>query len=250
MENNDKLVVDIKNLNINIDENYLIKNIDFNIKKGEVLALVGESGSGKTLTSKFILGILPERSMISYETFEKSKKIGAVFQNSFISLNPTIKIGNQLKRLYESHYCKEGDWRDKVVPLLERVGIKNIDSFIKKYPHETSGGERQRVAIAGALISSPEVLIADEVTTALDLKTKLEVINLFKAIRREMGITILFITHDLMSIRDFADRIYVMYKGEIVEENSCESIFNEQTHPYVKRIIGFANELWTRDKGE
>jgi ABC-type uncharacterized transport system, duplicated ATPase component len=250
MENNDKLVVDIKNLNINIDENYLIKNIDFNIKKGEVLALVGESGSGKTLTSKFILGILPERSMISYETFEKSKKIGAVFQNSFISLNPTIKIGSQLKRLYESHYCKEGDWRDKVVPLLKKVGIKNIDSFIKKYPHETSGGERQRVAIAGALISSPEVLIADEVTTALDLKTKLEVINLFKAIRREMGITILFITHDLMSIRDFADRIYVMYKGEIVEENSCESIFNEQTHPYVKRIIGFANELWTRDKGE
>jgi|GEM_PF-209020 len=250
MENNDKLIVDIKNLNINIDENYLIKNIDFNIKKGEVLALVGESGSGKTLTSKFILGILPERSMISYETFEKSRKIGAVFQNSFISLNPTIKIGNQLKRLYESHYCKEGDWRDKVVPLLERVGIKNIDSFIKKYPHETSGGERQRVAIAGALISSPEVLIADEVTTALDLKTKLEVINLFKAIRREMGITILFITHDLMSIRDFADRIYVMYKGEIVEENSCESIFNEQAHPYVKRIIGFANELWTRDKGE
>jgi len=250
MENNEKLVVNIKKLKIHIDDTYLIKNIDFNIKKGEVLALVGESGSGKTLTSKFILGILPERSEISYETFKKSNKIGAVFQNSFTSLNPTVKIGSQLEKLYESHYGTEGNWKDKVIPLLEKVGIKNIENFLKKYPHETSGGERQRVAIAGALISSPEVLIADEVTTALDLRTKLEVINLFKAIRKEMGITILFITHDLISIRDFADRVYVMYKGEIVEENSCENIFKEQAHPYVKRIIGFANELWTRDKGE
>ncbi|MGF6907466.1 ATP-binding cassette domain-containing protein [Fusobacterium sp. PH5-44] len=250
MENKNELDVSIKNLNISIDGDHLIKNINFTIKKGEVVALVGESGSGKTLTSKFILGILPERSIVTYDEFKKANKIGAVFQNSFTSLNPTVKIGSQLKRLYESHYEDKNKWKEKVFPLLERVGIKNIESFIKKYPHETSGGERQRVAIAGALISSPDVLIADEVTTALDLKTKMEVINLFRSIREEMNIAILFITHDLISIKDFADRVYVMYKGEIVEENSCENIFKTQTHPYVKRIIGFATNLWTRDRGE
>ncbi|MDR3258732.1 MAG: ATP-binding cassette domain-containing protein [Fusobacteriaceae bacterium] len=240
--------INIENLNVSIDNNGLLKNINFKIEKGEVVALVGESGSGKTLTAKFILGILPERSVVAYDNFCKTQKIGAVFQNSFTSLNPTVKIGNQLKRLYQSHYGNYGDWTKKVVHLLEKVGITNIDKFLKKYPHESSGGEKQRVAIAGALIADPDVLIADEVTTALDLKTKFEVINLFKNIRKELGITILFITHDLMSIKNFANRVYVMYKGEIVEENTCEKIFLEQTHPYVKRIIGFSNTLWTRDK--
>lgn len=153
------------------------------------------------MTTKFILGILPERSIIHYEKFEKNCKIGAVFQNAFISLNPTIKIGSQLKRLYESHYGNDGKWKEEVTALLEKVGIKEIDKFLKKYPHETSGGERQRVVIAGALIGKPEVLIADEVTTALDMRTKREVITLFKNIRKELGISILFISHDLDSIK-------------------------------------------------
>jgi ABC-type microcin C transport system duplicated ATPase subunit YejF len=241
------LKIDIENLNVSIDGNALLKNINFKIEKGEVVALVGESGCGKTLTAKFILGILPERSVVTYDKFCKPLKIGAVFQNSFTSLNPTIKIGNQLKRLYQSHYGECENWTKKVVPLLEKVGINNIDKFLKKYPHESSGGERQRVAIAGALISDPDVLIADEVTTALDLKTKFEVIKLFKNIREELGITILFITHDLTSIKNFANRVYVMYKGEIVEENTCENIFLEQIHPYVKRLIGFSNTLWIRE---
>ena len=240
------MIINIEKLNLEIDGQVLLKDMSFHMEKGEIVALVGESGSGKTLTTKFILGILPERSIIHYEKFEKNCKIGAVFQNAFISLNPTIKIGSQLKRLYESHYGDDGKWKEEVTALLEKVGIKEIDKFLKKYPHETSGGERQRVVIAGALIGKPEVLIADEVTTALDMRTKREVITLFKNIRKELGISILFISHDLDSIKNFADRACVMYKGNIVEENSCEEIFEHQEHPYVKRLIGFSKTLWTR----
>ena len=240
------MIINIEKLNLEIDGQVLLKDMSFHMEKGEIVALVGESGSGKTLTTKFILGILPERSIIHYEKFEKNCKIGAVFQNAFISLNPTIKIGSQLRRLYESHYGNNGNWKEEVTALLEKVGIKETDKFLKKYPHETSGGERQRVVIAGALIGKPEVLIADEVTTALDMRTKREVITLFKNIRKELGISILFISHDLDSIKNFADRACVMYKGHIVEENSCEGIFEHQEHPNVKKLIGFSKTLWTR----
>ncbi len=243
------MILNIEKLNLEIDGEKLLRDIDFHMEKGEVVGLVGESGSGKTLTTKFILGILPERSIIKYEKFEKNCKIGAVFQNAFISLNPTIKIGSQLKRLYESHYGTSENWKEKVVSLLEnleKVGIKEIEKFLKKYPHETSGGERQRVVIAGALIGEPDPLIADEVTTALDLRTKKEVINLFKEIRKNLGISILFISHDLDSVRDFVDRVSVMYQGRIVEENSCEEIFQHQEHIYVKKLIGLSKTLWTR----
>ena len=151
-----------------------------------------------------------------------------------------------MRRLYESHYGSNGNWKEEITALLEKVGIKETDKFLKKYPHETSGGERQRVVIAGALIGKPEVLIADEVTTALDMRTKKEVITLFKNIKKELGISILFISHDLDSIKNFADRACVMYKGSIVEENSCEGIFEHQEHPYVKKLIGFSKTLWTR----
>ena len=240
------MILNIEKLNLEIDGEKLLRDIDFHMEKGEVVGLVGESGSGKTLTTKFILGILPERSIIKYEKFEKNCKIGAVFQNAFISLNPTIKIGSQLKRLYESHYGTSENWKEKVVSLLEKVGIKEIEKFLKKYPHETSGGERQRVVIAGALIGEPDLLIADEVTTALDLRTKKEVINLFKEIRKNLGISILFISHDLDSVRDFVDRVSVMYQVRIVEENSCKEIFQHQEHIYVKKLIGLSKTLWTR----
>ena len=125
------MIINIEKLNLEIDGQVLLKDMSFHMEKGEIVALVGESGSGKTLTTKFILGILPERSIIHYEKFEKNCKIGAVFQNAFISLNPTIKIGSQLKRLYESHYGNDGKWKEEVTALLEKVGIKEIDKFLK-----------------------------------------------------------------------------------------------------------------------
>ncbi len=239
-------LIDIKNLNLEIDGKCLLKNIDFQINSGEIVALAGESGSGKTLTTKFILGILPERSKINYRVFEKNCDIGAVFQNAFTSLNPTVRIGHQLKKIYEGHFGNSNNWQKEVVGLLEKLGIKEAEKILKKYSHETSGGERQRVVIAGALIRSPQLLIADEVTTALDLKTKREVIELFKEIHKGTGVSILFISHDLESIKDFAQRVCVMYRGEIVEENGCEAIFKEQKHPYVKRLIDLSKSLWVR----
>lgn len=240
-------LIEIENLNLEIDGKILLKNINFSINSGEIMALAGESGSGKTLTTKFILGILPERSKISYDKFEKKCKIGAVFQNAFTSLNPTIKIEHQLKKIYEGHFGKDGDWEKEIIELLDKLGIREPYKILKKYPHETSGGERQRIVIAGALIGRPELLIADEVTTALDLKTKKEVIELFKEIQRATGVSILFISHDLESIHDFAQEVCVMYRGEIVEKNSCENIFKEQSHPYVKKLISLSESLWIRE---
>lgn len=239
-------LVEIKNLNVEIDGEKLLKNINFSIDSGEIVALAGESGSGKTLTTKFILGILPERSIISYDKFEKRCRIGAVFQNAFTSLNPTVKIGSQLKRIYEGHYGKSKEWEGKVLEILRKVGIKDSKAVLSKYPFETSGGEKQRIVIAGALIGNPQLLIADEVTTALDLRTKNEVIDLFKHIQEKTGISILFISHDLEAIKGFANRVYVTYKGEIVEENSCEEIFKHQSHPYVRRLMELSHKLWVR----
>ena len=239
-------LVEIENLNLEIDGEKLLKNINFSIESGEIVALAGESGSGKTLTTKFILGILPERSIVQYDKFEKNCKIGAVFQNAFTSLNPTVKIGKQLRRIYEGHYGKNPEWEEKVLNILNKVGIKDSKAVLSKYPFETSGGEKQRIVIAGALIGNPQLLIADEVTTALDLKTKNEVIDLFKNIQKKTGISILFISHDLEAIKGFANRVYVTYKGEIVEENTCEEIFKHQTHPYVQKLMGLSQKLWVR----
>lgn len=239
-------LVEIEKLNLEIDGKKLLKDIDFYIDNGEIVALAGESGSGKTLTTKFILGILPERSIVNYDKFEKNCKIGAVFQNAFTSLNPTVKIGNQLKKIYEGHYGKNPKWKEKVIEILDKVGIKDSSGVLDKYPFETSGGEKQRIVIAGALIGNPQLLIADEVTTALDLKTKNEVIHLFKNIQEKTGISILFISHDLEAIKGFATRVYIMYKGEIVEENSCSKIFEKQSHPYAQKLIALSEKLWTR----
>lgn len=231
--------LEIKNLNINIDEEDLIKNLNIEIYENEVVGILGESGSGKTLTSKFILNILPEKSIIKYDKFEKKAKIGAIFQNAFILLNPTVKIGKQLLHLYKSNYNTTENFEEEVDKLFKKVALDK-SKYMNKYPFETSGGERQRIAIVGTLLSKPDILIADEITTALDSDSKKEVIDLLKKIKEKSSIV--FISHEVNTMRDFVDRIYVMYKGEIIEQNTAYEIFNHPKHNYTKKLIEIADK--------
>lgn len=231
-------VLHIKNLNLWIGEKQLLKEINVSISEREIVGLVGESGSGKTLFTKCILGILPEIAKITYDTFEVKADLGAVFQNAFTSLNPTMKIGKQLKHLYISQHGNEKDWEKKTVELLEKVGLDAGKNVLNKYPHELSGGEQQRVVIVGALLGEPKFLIADEVTTALDVQTKQEIIHLFQKLRDDLGIAILFITHDISLLQNFSTKMYVMYQGELVDE----------AHPYGKRLFQLSQNIWRRER--
>lgn len=231
-------ILKIKNLNLKIHEKEILKNVSLEIKEGEVIGLIGESGSGKTIFTKYILGILPLAAEFTQECFEVVPRIGAIFQNAFTSLNPTVKIGKQLEHLYISHYGNKKNWKEKIESLLEDVGLDKNRNFLDKYPYELSGGEQQRIVIMGALIGEPNFLIADEVTTALDVKTKFEIVNFLKRLQKKLKISILFITHDLSTLKDFADKIYVMYQGEIIDEN----------HPYRKQLFQLSQDIWRRKK--
>ncbi|WP_068268871.1 ATP-binding cassette domain-containing protein [Caviibacter abscessus] len=236
-------ILDIKKLNVSIDNEHLLKDVSLSINNNEIVGILGESGSGKTLTTKFILGILPERSIIEYENFTKKSSIGAIFQNAFILLNPTVRIGKQLKHLYISHYNTDKGFVEMISRLFKKVGLNDVNKFLNKYPFETSGGERQRIAIAGALIGKPKILIADEITTALDFESKKEVIDLLKDIKDEYG-SIIFISHEVSTMKNFVDRIYVMYKGQIIEENITSEIFSNPQKEYTKKLVDLEKKYY------
>ncbi len=231
-------LIHIDKLNLWIKGELLLKNISLEVQRGEIIGLVGESGSGKTLLTKCILGILPEAAQVEYEVFKKCKKLGAIFQNAFTSLNPTVKIGKQLKYLYISQHGNADNWKEKVEDLFIKVGLNPKKNFFNQFPHELSGGEQQRVVIVGALIGEPKFLIADEVTTALDIETKREIIRLFQSLQQEFDLGILFITHDMSTLQGFADKIYVMYSGELVSK----------THPYAKKLFELSENIWRREE--
>lgn len=229
----------IKNLNVTIDGEHLLKDISISVGKNEVIGILGESGSGKTLTTKFILNILPEKAIVTYDEYLKKVSIGAIFQNAFIVFNPTVRLGRQLKHLYKSHYNTIDGFDAKISEIFKKVGLDKKD-FLKKYSFECSGGERQRLAIAGALIGDPSILIADEVTTALDTDTKNEVLSLLNKIRGKTSI--IYISHEVNTMRNFVDRIYVMYKGEIIEKNTTKELFENPKQEYTKRLVELANK--------
>lgn len=229
----------IKNLNVTIDGEHLLKDISISVGKNEVIGILGESGSGKTLTTKFILNILPEKAIVTYDEYVKKVSVGAIFQNAFIVFNPTVRLGRQLKHLYKSHYNTIDGFDAKISEIFKKVGLDKKD-FLRKYSFECSGGERQRLAIAGALIGDPSILIADEVTTALDTDTKNEVLSLLNKIRDKTSI--IYISHEVNTMRNFVDRIYVMYKGEIIEKNTTKELFENPKQEYTKRLVELANK--------
>jgi len=232
-----------------------VKHVDLELKKGETLALVGESGSGKTVTALSILKLLPESAEYPSGTIEfdqknclalsdneiraiRGNKVGIIFQQPMTSLNPLHRIGKQLKEsifLHQQISAKKAD--ELAIFWLEKVGLKNPSNKLGSFPHQLSGGERQRVMIAMALINQPDILIADEPTTALDVTVQAQILDLIKSLQNELGMAILFITHDLTIVKKIADRVAVMKEGKIVETDVPETIFTSPAHPYTRHLI-------------
>lgn len=238
-----------------------VKGISFKLETGEILGIVGESGSGKSLTALSILGLLPYQqayhgkdSSIKFKGIEllanpnlrefRGGKIGFIFQEPMSSLNPLHTIEHQIAETLVVHQgLSEKEARPKVLKLLKLTGIKNARSRMKSYPHELSGGQRQRVMIAMAIANKPDILIADEPTTALDVTIQEQIIELLLKLRQEMGMSIIFISHDLRLVSRIADKVAVMKSGKIIEQGSCKQIFERPKESYTKKLINAHNIL-------
>ena len=256
----DKLI-DVKNLQVSFHtyagEVKAVRGLDFHVNRGETLAFVGESGCGKSVTAKALMRLLPEESSEikkdSIITFEgedvmsmKGKRltdlrggdIAMIFQDPMTSLNPTLTIGMQVTEALKIHRGLKGDdAKREAVRLLELVQIPEAAKRLKSYPHELSGGMRQRVMIAMALSCSPKLLIADEPTTALDVTIQATTLDLIHDLKEQMHTAVILVTHDLGVVANFADRIQVMYAGDIIEEGTTDEIFYNARHPYTWALL-------------
>ena len=258
-------VLKIKNLSISFGDNEVIHNISYNLNKNEILGIVGESGSGKSVSSLAILGLLPKsiskitNGSITYENNElaqlsskdfqqiRGNKIAMIFQEPMSSLNPSMTCGKQVEEILLQHsgFSKK-QIKVETISLFEKVKLPEPQRVFKAYPHEISGGQKQRVMIAMAIACKPDILIADEPTTALDVTVQKDIISLLKDLQIETKMSIIFITHDLALISEIADRVIVMYKGDIVEQGPVTSIFKNPKHNYTKALINSRPSLDTR----
>ena len=248
-------------------DNEIIHNISFHLNENEILGIVGESGSGKSVSSLAILGLLPKSiskitqgtilfegvdlTKISPKKFQKIRgdKISVIFQEPMSSLNPSMTCGKQVDEILAQHTSlSKKERKSETLSLFEQVKLPTPVTTYNKYPHEISGGQMQRVMIAMAIACKPNILIADEPTTALDVTVQKEIIQLLKDLQANTNMSIIFITHDLSLISEIADRILVMYKGEIVEEGNVHSIFKTPKHNYTKALINSRPSLDVRLK--
>ena len=235
-------------------ESLAVRNVSFEIRKGETLALVGESGSGKSVTALSTVGLLPESAKTTGSAnYLGTEMIGApeadlrrvrgndisfIFQEPMTSLNPLHTLEKQLAESILLHQGLSGAAaRARILELLHKVGIQDPESRLSAYPHQLSGGQRQRVMIAMALANGPELLIADEPTTALDVTIQAQILELLSDLKRDLGMSMLFITHDLGIVRKFADRVCVMKDGEIVERGETGPLFDDPQHPYTQTLL-------------
>lgn len=251
-------VLQFKNLDVQFKTEFgrvhAVKGLTLDVRPGEVVALVGESGSGKSVTATTALGLLPGNAQIQGETIVANQSIGKlngkqlrnvrgnhvamVFQEPMTALNPVIRVGEQLTESMEVHgvaFGKEA-WA-RAVDLLKAVGIPNAERRAKQFPHELSGGMRQRVVIAMALACDPAVIIADEPTTALDVTVQADILDLLRSLKDKLNTGILLITHNMGVVADMADRVAVMFKGDIVEQGTSEEVLMHPQHPYTKRLL-------------
>lgn len=263
-------ILEIKNLNVSFDtfsgEVQAVRGIDLELKKGETLAIVGESGSGKSVTSKSIMRLIPnppgriKEGEILFEGQDLLKKtekemqkvrgkdISMIFQDPMTSLNPTMTIGKQITEGLRRHQnMSRQEAMERAIELLELVGIPNAAGRIKDYPHQFSGGMRQRVVIAIALACNPKILIADEPTTALDVTIQAQILDLMRDLQTKMDTAIILITHDLGVVANMAQRVAVMYGGKVVETGTVDELFYQPKHPYTWGLLSSMPRLHQED---
>ena len=258
-------IVELKNLTVNYKPNkevdkQLIHGIDINFRKGHITGVVGESGSGKSILMRSIMSILPNNIFDKNDKFifdgkevKKGEKlpISMIFQNPMTSLDPVRTIGFHLIEVIERFQNKSKEEAKKLaIEQLEKVGILNAPLRMEQYPHELSGGMRQRVMIAMAMSCKPSVLIADEPTTALDVTIQAQILDLIKGLQAEMQAGIILITHDLGVVAEMADRVAVLYAGEVVEIGTAEQIFKNPQHPYTRSLLRSIPQIDDEEVGE
>lgn len=259
-------VLEVKDLHVTFTtyggEVQAVRGVSFDLFKGETLAIVGESGCGKSVTSQSIMRLIPSppgriadgsvlfkgKDLTKLKESEmrdiRGADISMIFQDPMTALNPTITIGEQIiEGIMQHETISRQDARKKALEMLDLVGIPNPSERLKHYPHQFSGGMRQRIVIAMALVCEPEVLIADEPTTALDVTIQAQILDLFKDIQKKTGVSIIIITHDLGVVAQVADRIAVMYAGKIVEAGERREIFYNPQHPYTKGLLNSVPRL-------
>ena len=251
--------LEVENLNVSFHSrdgiNEAVKGISFNLEKGKVLAIVGESGSGKSVTSMALTKLLPPKpqcqvsglarlngkSLLDLPEKEmrgvRGKEIAYIFQEPSTSLNPYFTVGSQIAEALKYHRDDVEDMGKEVIHLLDQVGIRDPGNRAEDYPHQMSGGMKQRVMIATALACRPNILVADEPTTALDVTIEAQIINLLRDLRRRLEMSIILITHNFGIVDGFADDIAVMFRGEIVEAGPAEKVLEHPQHPYTQALI-------------
>ncbi len=247
-----KHLLEISNLTIinqkSKEQTILVKGINLSIPKGKIVGIVGESGSGKSLTMKSLMGILPKGLEASYDRFEMDGKqvrnpkvlpLSMIFQDPMTSLNPLRTVGFHLRevlRRFQSKLTKE-EREVAILEMLDKVGISNPELRLKQFPFEFSGGMRQRIMIAMALLTKPDMLIADEPTTALDVTIQAQILALLKELQEQLGLTVVIVSHDFSVIAGICDQVYVMRNGLVVEHAPVDTIFAQSLHPYTQSLL-------------
>ena len=252
-------LLEIKNLKVDLMSVrgivHALSGVDLSIEEGEIHGLVGESGCGKSMTSRAVMRLLtPSRSRVGGEALFRGRdllklsaremgkirgdRISLIFQDPMTSLNPLMTVGDQIGEVFRLHgKSSKAEAREKTLAMLEKVGIYPPEKRIDQYPHELSGGLQQRVMIAMAIANKPDLLIADEPTTALDVTIQAQILELLKSLQKDTGMSILMITHNFGVIAEVCDRVSVMYAGRIVESADARTIFHNAAHPYSKALI-------------
>jgi peptide/nickel transport system ATP-binding protein len=256
-------LLDVKDLTISFGQSAAVRGISFEIRPGETLGLVGESGSGKSAASLAVLRLLPPTAVVGGSVRfggedllglpeelmrrRRGREIAMIFQEPMTALNPVMRVGEQIAEAVRAHEPGESRKavRTKVLKAMEEVGLAEVERRAKDYPHQFSGGQRQRILIAMAIVNRPRLLIADEPTTALDVTVQAQILGLLNGLRREHGLAMLFISHDLAVVSQMADRVAVMQRGEIVEQGTVRDLFARPQHVYTRRLLASAPTMKT-----